>query len=831
MMLFLHEKWEFAQSEPGVVSSPVDLATAKLNWLSAIVPGTVAQSLQAHHVWQLDDKRNLDDHDWWYRCEFSADTDAASQLLKFNGLATLADVWLNGELILQSTNMFVHYNVDVSRYLASHNELCICFRAINQALKEKRPRPKWKTKLVANQQLRWIRTSLLGRIPGWAGGPAAVGPWRSIQLLNSYEIDIDTIDINSYVTETTGNVEIAFIRENSSADDIKAELCVGEQCIELAIKQTGADIQISGHLTIDDVKRWWPHTHGEPCLYRCELNIEFAGDKLVYELPSVGFNTVEIKDAENNFALEVNDLTVFCRGACWTCNDIISLSGSLHSLEHTLMLMRDAGANMIRIGGTMIYEQERFYQLCDELGIMVWQDFMFANMDYPVEDESFSGNVSREIQQTTRRLNKHICVSVYCGNSEIEQQAAMLGMDKPLWRSELFSQLIPDLCQQHKNIPYVASSPTGEPLPFHVNKGLSHYYGVGAYLRSQQEVRQHDVKFTSECLGFANVPVSKTRNTVLDGQIPVTHDPRWKARTPRDTGTGWDFEDVRDHYLKTTYAVDPVMLRSFDPERYMRLSETTTGEVMAQVFAEWRSTHSQCQGGLVWFLQDLWPGAGWGILDSNDIPKACYYYLKRCWQPVSVHMTNESINGIDIHICNDSPQSASGKLELSLLHAEKITIANSSIEFHVPARSTQTYKADEVLGAFYDVSYAYRFGPVKHDVVMARLLSDSDTVLCETYLFPRAKEPALDAAICVQAVATQLEDNEFQLAITSDKFLYAVNIDVPGFIADDNFFHVMPDTQVNVKIHRLHDTTTSTRFKGYVSALNIVDDVKIKINK
>src|SRR5205823_14849851 len=114
---------------------------------------------------------------------------------------------------------------------------------------------------------------------------------------------------------------------------------------------------------------------------------------------------------------------------------------------------------------------------------------------------------------------------------------------------------------------------------------------------------------------FANVPAAETVNLLTDGAAPAVHHPLWKQRVPRDTGAGWDFEDVRDFYLQQFFGLDPVKLRSFDMPRYLQLSRVVSGEMMAQVFAEWRSGYTRNQGGLVWFFKDVWPGAGWGIVD------------------------------------------------------------------------------------------------------------------------------------------------------------------------------------------------------------------------
>src|ERR1019366_5058652 len=203
----------------------------------------------------------------------------------------------------------------------------------------------------------------------------------------------------------------------------------------------------------------------------------------------------------------INGVPIYCRGACWTVTDMATLVGTRESLQRDLRLALAAGVNMLRVGGTMTYESDSFYQLCDELGILVWQDFMFANMDYPIDNPHFAENIKAEATYQLSRLSKYASVAVYCGNSEVEQQAAMLGIPRELWRNGWFGEQLPALCKGlHPGTVYVPSTPSGGVMPFHVRNGIAHFYGVGAYRRSPTELRKADVKFTSECLAFANIP-------------------------------------------------------------------------------------------------------------------------------------------------------------------------------------------------------------------------------------------------------------------------------------------------------------------------------------
>ena len=181
--------WSCSAHRPGAITHPEQLIVAPSEWLPASVPGTVAAALDANGRWSFDQPTDIDALDWWYRTTFSAPDSLNGQpcRLCFDGLATLAEVWLNGQLLLTTENMFRAYSVDVSAFLLPENDLVIGFRSLAEDLKKKRVRPRWKTKLVSQQQLRWRRTSLQGRIPGWSPPAPAIGPWRDIRLEMSTE--------------------------------------------------------------------------------------------------------------------------------------------------------------------------------------------------------------------------------------------------------------------------------------------------------------------------------------------------------------------------------------------------------------------------------------------------------------------------------------------------------------------------------------------------------------------------------------------------------------------------------------------------------------------
>ena len=613
--------WGLAAVVPGSAQMPRDLAGLAPDWIPCSGPMPVAAALRAAGRWDLEHPRDFDAEEWWYRCRFTALATDAKARLRFEGLATIADVWLNGTHILKSESMFAANVVDVSGVLAANNELFLRFRALAPLLAMKRPRPQRRTRMVTDQQLRWHRTAVLGRAAGWCPPAAPVGPWRPVLLQTASPLGCEEADIQVGLQGEDGLVRLTMPLAMGSGQPRRGAMRVGESSGPVTLGRT-ADGQpaIQATVCVPNADRWWPHTHGGQPLYPVQLSVDIGNCEFNLDLGRVGFRSMWLdRDTDGEgFGLVVNGVPVFCRGACWTPLDLARLDARAADYRAALERLRDAGMNMLRVGGTMVYETDTFHDLCDELGILVWQDFMFANMDYPSSDESFLRNATIEARQLLRRAQGRPSSVVFCGSSEIEQQVAMLGLPAERARNPLFEDVLPSLVRSLiPDAAWVPSTPSGGLFPFHTDRGVSHYYGVGAYLRPFDDTRRANVRFAAECLAFSNVPDATMTDGLLAEGVMPGHHPRWKTAVPRDAGSGWDFEDVRDHYVRLLFGVDPSELRARDPERYLALGRVTTGEAMLRTFAEWRRPGSSCRGGLVWFARDLIPGAGWGVVDST----------------------------------------------------------------------------------------------------------------------------------------------------------------------------------------------------------------------
>jgi beta-mannosidase len=836
--------WETTATPPDAFTEPG--ALEGLSWWPALVPGTAASAMQAAGAWQAGEDYDFDAEDWWFRTSFDAAAAAPGEevMLCFDGIATVAEVYLNGARILSSDSMFAGHAVDVGASLQGRNELAIRCRALAPLLQvRRRPRARWRTRLVANGNLRFFRTTLLGRAPGFSPGPAAVGPWRGVRLERRTRLVVDELTLRSDVLGEQGRLAVsARLRslEQPPPASVVVELsgASGTWRAPLELLARGETIEASGELLVPDVALWWPHTHGEPALHQVRLIASGADAEVTVDAGRVGFRTLAPGAAERHdlelqgIDLHVNGVRVFARGCVWTPVDAVGLAPTPASLRAALLQVRDAGMNMLRIPGTGVYEDQRFYDLCDELGVLVWQDFMFANLDYPAGDADFQAAVRSESQAVLAAIAGRPSLAVLCGNSEVEQQVAMLGLDPALGRGELFGELLPEIVgESGADAVYVPSAPCGGELPFRTDRGVSNYYGVGGYRRPIEDARRAEVRFAAECLAFSNVPDEAAIEEMLAGAPGdlVVHHPRWKAGVPRDVGSGWDFEDVRDHYLELLFGVQPSELRRVDHDRYLDLSRAVSGEVMAAVFGEWRREGSPCAGGLVLWLRDLLPGAGWGVVDHRGDPKAAYHYLRRALAPVAVWMTDEGLNGVAVHAANDGPAPLTLRLRVSLYRDCEQRVDEAARIIELGPHSAQRWDLETLLGRFVDASWAYRFGPSAQDLIVASLERDADAepaLISQSMHFPVARpttaEPA--ARLGLNATARLTDAGEVRLSLDSRRLAYCVRVHVPGFTPGDDAFSLEPGRE---RVLQLRPSRPDAVFSGgELTALNLQGNIR-----
>ncbi len=436
------------------------------------------------------------------------------------------------------------------------------------------------------------------------------------------------------------------------------------RCSEPSVTFTCAGVRGTGSVEIPQVERWWPHTHGNPVLHDVLVDDEVVA--------RVGFRSV-MSDPDA-FGLVVNDVPVWARGAVWTPPGL--LTGTPEDPRRTVELARDAGMNLLRVPGTAPYETPAFFAACDELGVMVWHDLALANLDVPHD----LLDLDSEVEDLLARAEGHPSLVVVCGGSETAQQVAMLGLDPLLWHSDFLDRRAPDAVGDRAV--WVPNSPYGGVVPFRNTTGVAHYFGVGGYRRPLSDTRAAQVGFASECLAFSH------------GE---------GAWVPGDQGADWDFADVTDHYAAL-----------LDRPR-----DLVVGEVMAQVFGEWRRASSPNRGALVLWLRDLQPGAGWGLLRADGTPKPAWHALRAALAPRAAWFVDEGLNGLHLHVANDRPEVWEAPLRLAFYRADGLKLDEITEVVEVPAHGSWSADVEDLLGRFVDVTWAYRFGPASVAEVVA----------------------------------------------------------------------------------------------------------------
>ncbi|MFN8573356.1 MAG: hypothetical protein U0132_14990 [Gemmatimonadaceae bacterium] len=796
---WLADGWEILATEAGATRHPMELPASTGHWTPARVPSTVASTLRAAGTWSLDaPPRRFDADDWWYRTTFTAAPAAPGEQLWlcFDGLATIADVWLNGAPLLSTVGMFTARECRLDALAATEHQLHICFRSLDAALAAKRPRPRWRAPMVEHQQLRWFRTSLLGRTPGWSPPAAPVGAWRGVRLERRRLLHLTDVRITAHAG---GAVDASCRVESVDGEahaGVEFQVVRDGRMHRAQLSPTGEDGRVAGRLQVTDVERWWPHTHGPSPLYAATFVAHHPHGEVRAELGHLGFRSVSLATKGDDFSVRVNGVPIFCRGACWTPPDPVALQADAQTLDGAMSQVVAAGMNMLRVSGTMTYESDAFLDRCDAQGVLLWQDFMFANMDFPGEDPAFLTTVRDEVTQELLRWQGRPALAMLCGNSEGEQQAAMWGASRDRWHAELFHRDLSELAATYlRGVPYVPSSAHGGAFPHQVNAGASSYYGVGAYLRPVEDARRADVRFASECLAFANLPSPDLAGM---GTARVHH-AAWKARTPRDVGAGWDFDDVRDHYLAQLFRVDPVALRYADHERYLTLGRVATGEVMATVMGEWRRRRSVTRGGLVWFLRDLWEGAGWGVIDARGQPKPAWYFLRRAMAPRALALTDEGTNGLAVHLVNDTPREVRGVLDVTLYREGTTVVGEGKGTITVPAHDAIERNVVSFFEGFLDLSYAYRFGPPSHDWVSVRW-TDDEGVIARAFYCVGGLPHTRVADLGLSAEVSPGADGSYTLTLGTRRFAQAIRIEADGWQPDDNYFHLAPNDPRQVRL-------------------------------
>ena len=372
--------------------------------------------------------------------------------------------------------------------------------------------------------------------------------------------------------------------------------------------------RLQGVVAIGDLARWWPHTHARAPVGGHARPAGFAP----LGLGQVGFREVVLERGIDGrgFALRVNGVPVFARGACFLTSDFVSLGEE--GLAALLAEARGAGMNMLRVPGIAAYPPPAFHQLCDALGLMVFQDFMFANLDYPAGDPAFDARVESEARELLARMDP-ARAPPFCGRQRGGPAGGDAGLRRRRWQSTLFDAQLPALAEALAPAAlYVAHTPSGGALPFHSDEGLAHYYGVGAYLRPLDDLRRSRVRFASECLACEPARRETTERFMRDLEMP------FHIRAGRSVCHATGVSAGTSRTFATTTSRPCSAWSRGSCGRATRSATSRSGAPRAASASSPRSPSGAVTRAAVaarcCLAQGVWPGAGFGVVDADGLP-------------------------------------------------------------------------------------------------------------------------------------------------------------------------------------------------------------------
>lgn len=812
--------WQLCRTEAGLHDGPAALDSAVPQWMTVDQPGPIG-ALIAGTPLDTPTFAAIDGFDWWIRGEIRSDDKPS--VLEFAGLSAPATVFLDDEPALIVTSTFLPASLTVPP--GSHTVLIRC-ESLDQWVKKRRPRGRWRSTLTTAQGMRWVRASLLGRAPAYQGVPPVVGPWRPVTLHTSSWLD----SIVVIPDPATGQVRVRGSLKTVTSEIPELTLAVTDpdgifgSTIVVPVHSATTDVPaIERHefdhtFTVDNPRPWWPRGYGPADLYRLRLKAGAAHTDRAF-----GFRTVTADRRNGGCQLSVNDTTIFCRGAVWTPPDLVAMTVDREVLRDQLTTLADANVNMVRIIGGFVFEQPELYDECAALGIMVWQDAMIATFDPPTELDDV---VAQELATYLDLASGSPALAMVSGGNETIQQPEMLGLEPDTRAMPLLTERLPAVVADHAGVPYVTASPSatadGSPseLAIRPDRGVAHWFGVGGYLRPLDDVQLAGVRFAAESLAFAIPPSDEFVERHFGSLAVAGHHPSWKAGVPRDRTAAWDFEDVRDFYVRQIFGVDPMQVRRADPARYLQLGRLAVAEAMTACYSYWRRADSGCSGALVLNARDLVPGAGWGLLDVSGAPKLPLAPLSRVWAPTTLTIADAGQSGLRIDVHNDSAATIPGTLRIVAVDSRGNVVAEGSEDVALQPNSSITRYDSELTGVFADLSYAFRFGnPVAEAVEVT--FEAADCMLREVHIIVPATSPTL-ANLTATVNESSSAAGVWDITVTARTSLRYVCLAIPGWKPADDAFHLAPGRPYTVPLTPTTNTSV-TPPRGSVSSIDARD--------
>jgi beta-mannosidase len=797
------------------------------DWLNCSVPSSIYTSLIEAGI--IDRKKlNTNPQDffqislepWIYKKIF----DLPDGFLKnekielvFEGLDTFAQIWLNGKLLAKTDNMFCEYRFDVAPiFLSRNNELLVKF----DSAVEEGNRLMTRFGLLSKDQCSLPQRAYVRKAQcqfGWDWAPVmpGCGIWKDVRL-EAYraaairDVHITTIDCD----KSNADIKVSVQIENFSSQPLVCNVSIsdptGRNVEKISLNFSDEHRQASAVINIAQPQLWWPRPYGSQHLYKLTAHL-CSGEKIVDSISKIfGIRTVKLNQTPDehgqNFQFEINNQPIYAKGADWIPVSLLIGSASEDDYKRFLTAAADANINMLRVWGGGIYEKQDFYNLCDKLGILVWQDFMFACAYYP-DRTWFTEMIRKEATQNIVRLRNHPSLVLWCGNNEIDWQHAIGGFakSKKLYGKNIYHKILPQLVHElDPDRDYIPSTPLGPSEgPNEPSIGTVHQWDVWSGLKPTDDYLADVPRFVAE-FGFQSLPCKKTVQELLNGDKSHTADFSIEKYDYQPNGTG------RLHYY-----INEIFRPPENIEEYIYLSQVTQARAIRKNVEHLRANSDINSGVLFWQFNDCCPSISWSCMDYEGRKKALYYYARRFYLPVLVtasaqyqqQLQNKTITTITASVVNHSA------LPLTALLLCRIVDTNFEIidEFKRPA-SVGPGSAAKVLlpGSFTSLQ-----NPENSFIHI--LLQNDDQIIAENSFFYLPDKYFAFPAGDVETKAEKIDKHKWKLTLNSKKMVKDLYINCM-FDADlsDNYFDLLDNKPKSIMIK------TDTPIEEISGKINIV---------
>ncbi|MBO3115529.1 glycoside hydrolase family 2 protein [Winogradskyella sp. DF17] len=691
----LHLNWQFRKAGDSI-------------WNSATVPGNVFSDLMKNGLIEdpfIGDNEQkvqwVSEEDWEYRTTFLADEETLQKKnveLNFEGLDTYASVFLNDSLILKTNNAFREFKVNVKPLLKSENELRILFESTSKY--EEKEKQKLPYDLPEGER---IFTRKAQFQYGWDWGPKlnTSGIWRPIELIAWDDFKFQNLFINQLkLSEKEAALSINLNDNGQINPELQFDVFVNDSLF-IEFKNPNALMPTQIPITIQNPKLWWPHNLGEPYLYAIKVVVK--DDERILDSISTpyGIRDIELvteKDSiGESFYFKVNGKPVYAKGTNYIPQNSFQNKVTATDYENLLNDVVEANMNMLRVWGGGIYENDIFYDLCDEKGILVWQDFMFACAMYP-GDDAFLENVKQEAIDNVKRLRNHASMALWCGNNENSEGWYRWGWQngrserekEEIWNNYLkvFDSILPLSVAQLTDTDYWESSPKyGRGNPKHKTEGDAHDWWVWHDGYAFEHLDKNVPRFMSE-FGFQSLPNYETIRYINQSDSIEIFSKGFKNHQKHLRG----FELIRD-YMERDFPMPK------DATDYVYISQLLQAYGIAKGIEAHRRARPHNMGTLYWQLNDCWPSVSWSSIDFLGNWKALHYKAKRSFENrlVSTKVENDTLQ---VWIVNDDLKALKENLKIKAIDflgkvlqsynlSVNVASASSNLVFKLPLKGLE----------------------------------------------------------------------------------------------------------------------------------------------